>query len=108
MSQFPNASRYVFILSKSNIKRLGKGIEILPSITNIYVKDYLVNIIERPKIHLKTLKKVQICLNMFRNLTDRSITATTTDIAKFMKTGNGSGRAHIKLWYLLLYLVFIN
>ena len=26
-------------LSKSNIKRLGKGIEILPSITNIYVKD---------------------------------------------------------------------
>jgi hypothetical protein len=56
-----------------------------------------VDIIERPKIHSKTLKKVQICLNMFRNLTDRSITDTTTDIAKFMKTGNGS--AHIKLWF---------
>jgi hypothetical protein len=39
MSQFPNASRYIFILSKSNIKRLENGIEILASITNIYVKD---------------------------------------------------------------------
>jgi hypothetical protein len=52
MSQFPNAFRYIFFLSKSNIKRLEKGIEILPIA-------YIILVLYMLKINLWILLKDQ-------------------------------------------------